>query len=248
MKVIGAIPARWGSTRLPGKSLIPIAGKPLIQWVIESARQARCLSELLVATDDHRILEFVLGLGVRAVMTRPTHPSGTDRIAEAVRDLGADVVVNIQGDEPVIEQGLIDRLAETVAPGQPWDMATAAVPIENAADLNDPSVVKVVWGEGRRALYFSRSVIPFVRDSDPITRDPVHWRHLGIYAYQGAFLETLVRTPPSLLERLEKLEQLRALHIGARIAVLPTQEHSVGVDTARDVELAEQIIRRLHGA
>ncbi|MDI6774848.1 MAG: 3-deoxy-manno-octulosonate cytidylyltransferase [Verrucomicrobiota bacterium] len=247
MKVVGAIPARWGSTRLPGKSLIPIAGKPLIQWVIESARKASCLGELLVATDDRRIRDFVAGLGVRAVMTSSIHQSGADRIAEAVRDLGADVVINIQGDEPVIEQGLIDRLAEATAPGRAWDMATAAVPIENPADLSDPSVVKVVCGEDGRALYFSRSVIPFVRDPGSIACDRAHWRHLGIYAYKAAFLEKLVRAPQSLPERLEKLEQLRALHIGARIAVLPTHERSVGVDTPADVASVERIICQLHG-
>jgi 3-deoxy-manno-octulosonate cytidylyltransferase (CMP-KDO synthetase) len=247
MKVVGAIPARWGSTRLPGKSLIPIAGKPLIQWVIESARKAQCLNELLVATDDQRIADFVDGLGVKPVMTSPTHPSGTDRVAEAVRGLGADVVVNIQGDEPVIETGLIDRLAAATAPNQPWEMATAAAPIDNPADVSAPSVVKVVCGENGRALYFSRSVIPFVRDAEPVTAGPVHWRHLGIYAYKAAFLEKLVKTPPSLLERLEKLEQLRALHLGARIAVLPTKERSVGVDTPGDLAYAERVIRQLHG-
>ncbi len=248
MKVVGVIPARWGSTRFPGKSLFPIAGKPLIQWVIEAARKASRLDELLVATDDERIQRFVATLNLRAVLTRSDHPSGTDRAAEAVRNLQADVVVNIQGDEPVIEDGLIDRLATTVGPGQPWEMATAAVPIGDADELANPSVVKVVWAGNGRALYFSRSAIPYVREADKAkTNEPIHWRHIGIYAYPAAFLETFVRTPPTPLEQLEKLEQLRALHIGARIAVLRTRQRTFGVDTPADVVAAEHALRTLHG-
>jgi 3-deoxy-manno-octulosonate cytidylyltransferase (CMP-KDO synthetase) len=248
LKVVGAIPARWGSTRLPGKSLISICGKPLIQWVIERARQAKSLDDLVVATDDERIVKAVTQIGARAVMTAPTHPSGTDRVAEAVRGSGAEIVINIQGDEPLIDPKLIDRLADVMKKDPRWDMATAAVPIETPDDLADPSVVKVVWAEEHRALYFSRSVIPFVRDQDAPRDTAIHWRHLGIYAYRHAFMETLVRTPPSLLEKLEKLEQLRALHIGARMVVLESSEKAVGVDTPGDVAHVEAILRKLHGA
>lgn len=248
MKVIGIIPARWGSTRLPGKSLVSICGKPLIQWVVEGARQAKRLDCLLVATDDTRILEAVEKLGVEAVMTRSDHPSGTDRVAEASNGRGADIVINIQGDEPLIDPGLVDRLVGAMLSDEEWDMATGAVPIENTEDLNNPSVVKVVWGEKGRALYFSRSVIPFVRNGDVAEEKVVHWRHLGIYAYRKPFLDRLAETRPCFLERAEKLEQLRALHIGGRIVVLEASEAGISVDTPADVKYAETVIRELHGS
>ena len=180
-------------------------------------------------------------------MTAAEHPSGTDRISEAVQALGADIVINIQGDEPLIDPQLIDRLAHVMKSDTRWDMATAAVPIDNADDLNDPSVVKVVWGENHRALYFSRAVIPFVRDRDAPGDVVIHWRHLGIYAYRKSFLDVMVKAPPSLLEKLEKLEQLRALHLGARMTVLESSQKAVGVDTPEDVKRVETILRKLHG-
>lgn len=247
MRVAGVIPARWGSTRLPGKSLILICGKPLIQWVVEGAKRARKLDSLMVATDDERIVEAVKGLGVKAVMTRHDHPSGTDRIAEAVQGVEAEIVINIQGDEPLIDPGLIDRLADVMLQDPQWDMATAASPILSETDLKNPSVVKVVWGEKRQALYFSRSVIPFVRDNDLGESACVHWRHLGVYAYRKTFLNRLVRTPPCLLERAEKLEQLRALHIGARMVVLEAGDAGVGVDTPEDVRYVEKALDAVKG-
>jgi len=245
-RVVGVIPARWGSTRLPGKSLVSICGKPLVQWVVESARRAERLERLLVATDDERIADVVKGLGVEAVMTRRDHPSGTDRVAEAVRGIEAAVVVNIQGDEPLIDPGLIDRLADRMLTETSWDMATAAARIKSEADLHNPSVVKVVWDSEGRALYFSRSVIPHVRDREP-GYSVAHWGHVGIYAYRREFLARLVATPPSDLERAEKLEQLRALHIGARMAVLPGEESGMGVDTPEDVQYLERVIRERQG-
>jgi 3-deoxy-manno-octulosonate cytidylyltransferase (CMP-KDO synthetase) len=176
------------------------------------------------------------------MMTRHDHPSGTDRVAEAVEGLDAEVVINIQGDEPLIDPGLIDRLADAMLQNPQWDMATAASPILSEADLKNPSVVKVVWGEKHQALYFSRSVIPFVRDNDLGEGPRVHWRHLGIYAYRKTFLNTLVRTAPCLLERAEKLEQLRALSVGARMAVLEVGEAGIGVDTPEDVPYVEKAI------
>lgn len=241
--VVGVIPARWGSTRLPGKSLAPLCGKPLVQWVYERARQARVLSDLVVATDDERIRAAVEGFGGHAVMTRSDHPSGTDRIAEAVRGRPADVIINIQGDEPLIDPRLIDSLGDVMQADAAWDMATAATPISHPADLNNPAVVKAVWDRDGRALYFSRSVIPFVRDTAP-AGPPLHWRHIGIYAYRRAFLEKLVAEPPCPLEQAEKLEQLRALFIGGRMKVLPTREAAVGVDTPEDVPRAEEALRR----
>lgn len=240
-RVIGVIPARWASTRLPGKALVPICGKPLIQWVLERTRQASRLDEVLVATDDDRIRRVVDTLGGHAVMTRPDHPSGTDRVAEAVAGRAADVVINIQGDEPLIDPGLINRLAEVMVADNGWDMATAATPIGSVAELNKPSVVKVVTGARGRALYFSRSVIPFIRDTVP--EGLRHWRHVGIYAYRRAFLDRLVQAPPCALELAEKLEQLRALYMGASMTVVETSEIGLGVDTPEDVILAEAALK-----
>ena len=243
--VAGVIPARWGSTRFPGKMLAELCGKPLIQWVWERASEARQLDHLLVATDDDRIAAAVDAFGGRAVMTRPDHPSGTDRIAEAVQKLRVEAVVNIQGDEPLIDPGLIDEVAAEIRDGSLWDMATAAEPIHDDALVAQPSVVKVVCDESARALYFSRSPIPYVREKDGEEgAAPLYLRHIGIYGYRREFLERLVRTPPSRLELAEKLEQLRALHIGARMKVIITESSALGVDEPKDIALAEEALRR----
>ncbi len=243
MRVIGVIPSRWGSTRLPGKSLIEICGKPLVQWVVEAAGRAKLIDELLVATDDKRIVDAVEASGVRAVMTSPDHPSGTDRIAEAIAGVDGDIVINIQGDEPLLDAGLLDNLARRMMDEEQWDMATAATPIDNSDDIKRSSVVKVVVSENGQALYFSRAGIPFVRDDDFVIPDDLYMRHLGVYAYRREFLERLVKTPPCLLERAEKLEQLRALYIGCRMLVIKTEDVGIGVDTPEDVEMVERIIR-----
>jgi 3-deoxy-manno-octulosonate cytidylyltransferase (CMP-KDO synthetase) len=243
MKVIGVIPARWGSTRFPGKSLALLCGKPLVQWVLEGAAKARSLDELLVATDDRRIADAVARIGGKAVMTRPVHATGTDRIAEAVQGTDADVVINIQGDEPLINAALIDELAGVMRNEPSWDMATAARPIETERDLQSPSVVKVVFDGAGRALYFSRSTIPYVREAAAAAGQPVHWCHVGIYAYRREFLARFVAAPQCLLERVESLEQLRALHLGARIAVVQTREKGIGVDTPEDVPYVEALLR-----
>lgn len=244
MNVIGIIPARWASTRLPGKSLVPLCGRPMIQRVVERARAASSLSAVLVATDDERIAAVVRGFGGRVVMTRPEHPSGTDRIAEAAVGSGADLIVNIQGDEPLLDPALIDRLVARMVAEADWDMGTAATPITSAADLASSSIVKVVWGERHQALYFSRAVIPFIRDpAEAGLTEGLYWRHLGVYAYRAAFLRRLVAAPPCSLEQAEKLEQLRALHLGARMVVLETAEAGIGVDTPADVERVERLIR-----
>lgn len=245
-RVIGVIPSRWGSTRFPGKSLASIGGKPLLVWVVERARQARRLEEILVATDDERIAAVARGCGASVAMTRPDHPSGTDRIAEAVQGLAADVVVNIQGDEPLIDPVLIDRVAGALADGGEWDMATAASPIRSAEELHHPDVVKVVRALDGRALYFSRSVIPFVRGAEPgfAPVEGLHFRHIGIYGYRRTFLERLVREPPCALENAEKLEQLRALALGCRMVVLEGEAAGIGVDSPEDVPRAEALLRR----
>jgi len=244
-RVIGVIPARWGSTRFPGKSLALIAGKTLLARVIERVRQARRLEEILVATDDERIAAAARACGAAAVLTRPDHPSGTDRIAEAVSGRDAGVVVNIQGDEPLIDPALIDRVAERLLDDPRWDMATAASPIGSAEELHQPDVVKVVRADDGAALYFSRAPIPFVRGAgDGFAPEPgQHWRHIGLYGYRRAFLERLVQTPPCALENLEKLEQLRALAIGARILVLDAEAAGIGVDSPADVPRAEALLR-----
>jgi len=243
-KVIGVIPARWGSTRFPGKSLVPICGKPLIHWVVQQCLKAKRLDGILVATDDKRIADAVKGTGVKAVMTKPNHPSGTDRIAEAIGKTEATVAINIQGDEPLIDPRLIDRLAGEMLSSPQWDMATAASPITDSKELSAPSVVKVVWDSKGQALYFSRSTIPFLRDAD---MDPIglYWRHVGIYAYRVTFLEKLVNTPQCELEKAEKLEQLRALYIGGKILVLKTARAGIGVDTPSDVKYVERELRKV---
>ncbi len=238
MKIVGVIPARYGSTRLPGKSLVAICGKPLVQWVYERASKATRLDQLIVATDDERIKQAVERFGGRAVMTREDHPSGTDRIAEAVADIECDVVINIQGDEPLIDPALIDQLATELSSGSSWDMVTAVCPIRDKADVDNPAVVKAVWAADGAALYFSRSPIPHVRDADPI-RNLRYWRHIGIYGYKRDFLEKLVASPPCDLELVEKLEQLRALDMGGRIKIVTTDEAGLGVDTPEDVPRAE---------
>jgi len=244
MRVVGVIPSRWGSTRFPGKSLAPICGKPLIQWVVERCRQARRLDDLVVATDDERIRKAVESFGGKVVMTRGDHISGTDRVAEAVRRDPADVVVNIQGDEPLIDPDLIDRLVAVMLSASGWDMATAAAPLA-AEEAGRATICKVVVDAEGRALYFSRASIPHIRERDFHAADTVYWRHIGIYLYRAAFLNRLVAEPPCLLEQAECLEQLRALYLGGRIKVEQTRHPGVGVDIPADVPVVEKLLRNM---
>jgi 3-deoxy-manno-octulosonate cytidylyltransferase (CMP-KDO synthetase) len=237
--ILGVLPARWGSTRFPGKPLHLIAGKPLIQHVWERCQQCTQLDEIIVATDDERIRDAVIAFGGKVAMTSPDHPTGTDRIAEAAQMVPqATHIVNIQGDEPLIDPALIDELASTMAADPSLDMATAANPLDPSDPaVHDPNVVKVVTALDGRALYFSRSPLPFFRN--PVAGLPV-LRHKGIYAFQRSFLDRYVTWPPSPLEKAESLEQLRALENGASIKVLITSDTSPGVDTpeqAREVEI-----------
>lgn len=246
-KIIGVIPSRWGSTRFPGKSLALISGKPMIQWVVERVKQAQKLEGVVVATDDSRIAECVESLdlpGVHVAMTRADHPSGTDRIAEAIQSLEADAVINVQGDEPLIDPALIDELAAVISSGE-WDMATAATPIENEEQITDPSVVKALFNRHGQALYFSRAAIPHIREPEDASISEIYWRHIGIYAYRRDYLLKLVAEPPCALENLEKLEQLRALDMGCRMKVIKTQDFGIGVDTPEDVATAERLLQHI---
>ena len=239
--ILGVIPSRWGSTRFPGKPLHLIAGKPLIQHVWERCQSCSGLDQIIVATDDERIVAAVAAFGGIAVMTSPDHPTGTDRIAEALRAVPqATHIVNIQGDEPLIDPALIDELARTMSDDSSLDMATAANPLDPADPaVSDPNVVKVVTALDGRALYFSRSPLPFFRNAVPGL--PV-LRHKGIYAYSRSFIERFVTWPPSPLETAESLEQLRALENGASIKVLLTNDTSPGVDTPAQALEIERLL------
>lgn len=232
LRSIAVIPARYASTRFPGKPLAMIAGKPMVQWVYEKAVGSATLSEVFVATDDSRIAEVVSGFGGTAIMTSPDHPTGTDRIAEAVAGVEADLIVNIQGDEPLIPSSVIDRLVAAMIDSGA-DMGTVAVPFAITGSApDDPNAVKVVTDAQGFALYFSRSLIPFVRPGGTPVQPRLHW---GLYAYRRDFLMKFVSWPPGKLEQCEMLEQLRALENGARILVIEAQVESIGVDTPEDV-------------
>ena len=244
MKTLGIIPSRYGSSRFPGKPLHLLCGKPLVAWVVEAVKKAKTLDDVIVATDDDRIVAAVEAHGGRAVMTPSELPSGTDRIACAASDFADDdILVNIQGDEPLISPDLIDALVGRMKEGTKWDMATAVTPIKSLDDLNAKTVVKVVLDRDDGALYFSRAPIPCDRDHEPDISSGLWVRHLGIYAYRGAFLKKYISEPPCDLEKTEKLEQLRALWMGAKIAVIRTDDEGVGVDTPEDAVRIEAILR-----
>ena len=243
MKIIGVIPARYGSVRFPGKPLALIAGKPLLQHVVERCQQSRVLREIVVATDDTRIWELAQSF-CRAEMTSPDHPSGTDRIAEVVERCECDAAVNIQGDEPLIEASVIDAVAGALATAA---MSTAATPLRDPAEYDNPNVVKVVVNARGCALYFSRRAIPYLRDAaeQPTTEQMGAFpflKHLGIYGYRREILQRLVKFPVSPLEQAEKLEQLRALEQGVEIAVVQVNYESVGVDVPADVARVEKLM------
>jgi 3-deoxy-manno-octulosonate cytidylyltransferase (CMP-KDO synthetase) len=236
MKTAIVIPARYASSRLPGKPLLRDTGKYLIQHVYERARYARQASQVIVATDDARIESAVRSFGGTVVMTRSDHANGTDRVAEVAAKLDTDVVVNLQGDEPLINPDSLDYVADLLARNPTAEMATLAVPIRSVEQWRDPNCVKVVVGDRGQAMYFSRSPIPFVRDGEPdFQRYPCQFfQHLGLYAYRRSFLLQLATLPRTPLEDLEKLEQLRVLALGKRIQVGLVRERSIGVDTWED--------------
>lgn len=237
MKILGIIPARYASTRFPGKPLVPIAGKPLLQHVVERCQKAQSLSDVIVATDDTRIFEFAQDF-CRVEMTSAQHVSGTDRIAEIVGRTACDAAVNIQGDEPLMEPSVVDAVAQALANAP---MSTAATVIRNSDEYENPNVVKVVVNAAGRALYFSRRTIPFVREAasrsvqEQLAAFPF-LKHLGIYGYRRETLLKLVQYPVSPLEAAEKLEQLRALDNGIEIAVVRVDYDGIGVDAPEDVD------------
>jgi len=230
MKVICVIPARYGSKRFPGKPLASETGQPLIRHVYEAAARARKVDAVLVATDDPRIRAAVEGFGGRVVMTRPEHPCGTNRVAEAAQAFPeAEIVINLQGDEPELDAAILDRLVDAMQADRSIDAATVAGPLA-PEEANDPNAVKLAMAAGGDALYFSRAPIPWARDGEAARRAPM-LKHFGIYAYRAAALREYAAMPQTPLEMTEKLEQLRWLERGRRMRVLVTDQRPAGIDT-----------------
>jgi 3-deoxy-manno-octulosonate cytidylyltransferase (CMP-KDO synthetase) len=239
--VLVVIPARYASTRFPGKPLAPIAGKPMIQHVVECVRHASLPARVLVATEDARIQTAVEAFGGEAVLTRPDHRTGTDRIAEVAAHIPADIYINVQGDEPLIDPGTVDAVAAAMAEDDAIQLATPCTAITLPGEIMDPNVVKVVQDFDGNALYFSRAPIPWVRD----TGDRVaarHWKHIGLYGYRREALLEFPTLPPGELERIEQLEQLRWLENGFRMHVVETMYNAVSVDVPADIERVERLL------
>ncbi len=245
-RVVAVIPARWESSRFPGKPLADISGKSMVRRVVEQVSRARRVSEVIVATDDERIVAEVVSFGGKAVMTSPDHLSGTDRVAEAARSLDCQVVVNVQGDEPAIPPENVDLAIEPFMDDPQLKVSSLMTPIASSGDLLDPNVCKVVADKNGFALYFSRAPIPFHRDSweKVFSNNSLgsggldysdNFQHIGLYAYSRECLQTFCELPPSRLESIEKLEQLRLLENGIPIKMMKTNRHSVGVDCPEDI-------------
>jgi 3-deoxy-manno-octulosonate cytidylyltransferase (CMP-KDO synthetase) len=240
-RTAAVIPARYGSTRFPGKVLAMLAGKPMIQWVYEKAA-ASIADEVIVAADDPLVMSAVSKFGGKAVMTAPNHPSGTDRICEAVQQLDCGLVINVQGDEPLIPTSVINELITMMQSNPEFEMGTVAVPRPRSEIAADPNRVKVVFDNSMRAIYFSRCAIPYLREGGNEAQTYLHW---GIYAYRRDILERFVKLPEGILEQCEKLEQLRALENGIKIQILLSNLESIGVDTPEDLERAARKIHAL---
>jgi 3-deoxy-manno-octulosonate cytidylyltransferase (CMP-KDO synthetase) len=240
-RAVGIIPARWSSTRFPGKPLYLINGKPLLQYVLERCRQAKNLDSVIVATDDMRIAKAAFTWDAEVALTSPKHRSGTDRVAEVARNAEQFAfVINIQGDEPLIDPQLIDKLVKKLRSDQEIELVTAAHPFENPGEAFSPHQVKVVVDKSHRALYFSRAAIPFPRNPSGIR----YLRHQGIYGFRRHTLLQFVKWKPTPLERAESLEQLRALENGVKVHVLITAKGSPGIDTLADAEALERKLAR----
>lgn len=245
MNVLAVIPSRYGSTRFPGKPLALLAGKPMVQHVVERTCLARQVSRVVVATDDPRIQQAVEGFGGKVVMTGD-HPTGTDRIAEAARlaaqDGPVDWVLNVQGDEPLLDPQDLDRLVAGMMARPDGMMATLVYPLTDEAEAQDPNVVKAVLDNQGRALYFSRSPIPFPRGANILSAAPWGWRHMGIYLFRADFLQQFARMTPTPLAEREQLEQLRALENGFSIHCFQANTFGVGVDVPGDIQKAEKLL------
>lgn len=255
MKITVVIPARYASTRFPGKALADIGGKPMIQHVYERASRASLVSRVVVATDDQRIAAVVRGIGGDAVMTSPRHETGTDRLAEVARELDSDLIVNVQGDEPLIEPEMIDQAIRPLLEDTALQMATLKSRVRCLHDFLSPNVVKVVTDLHGNALYFSRSPLPFFRDKWQDLKDDAFasgrllcYKHVGLYVYRRDFLLRFAVMPPTFLELAEKLEQLRAIENGIRIHVVETEFSSIGVDTPDDLVKAQEHYRQMQAA
>ncbi len=253
IKISAVIPARYGSTRFEGKPLADILGKPMIQHVYEGVRQSKLIEEVIVATDDQRIIEAVKSFGGKAVMTSPTHFTGTDRVAEVAKKLRSEIIVNVQGDEPLIKGEIIDKAIRPLLADDTLQLSTLMTRIEEVRDWLNPHIVKVVADQKDFALYFSRSPIPFPRDlqigrleSNPFgTNRPLPkrvFKHIGVYVFRRKFLLQFSKMKPTPLEKLEKLEQLRALENGHRIKVTPVDYEPICVDTPEDIQKVEAFL------
>lgn len=243
-KVLAIIPARYGSSRFPGKPLVQIQGKSMIQRVVEQAQSCSALNEVIVATDDQRIHDHVLTFGGKVMMTQSKHKSGTDRCGEVLSkcDPSIDIVVNIQGDEPFIHPDQITQLVQ-VFENERIDISTLAKPITHEKELHNPNVVKVVKQKNSLALYFSRNPIPFLRDQEVWTQKHTYYKHIGIYAFRAHVLKELVQLPLGLLEQAECLEQLRWLENSFNIHVGLTEHENIGIDTPEDLEKLNNMIQ-----
>jgi 3-deoxy-manno-octulosonate cytidylyltransferase (CMP-KDO synthetase) len=241
-KVAVVIPARYASTRLPAKPLHPIAGKPLVQHVWERCARAKGIQKVIVATDDARIADAAAGFGAEVAMTSPKHRSGTDRVAEVAKKLrGFSHIINVQGDEPLIDPAIVAKLAAAMAKDRKIEMITSASVFTPEDDITNPNMVKVVLDRSGNGLYFSRSAIPYVRNDG---LRPQFYRHQGIYGYSTRFLLQFVKWKPGILEQAESLEQLRALENGAKIRVVLAKNAAVSVDTPDDVAAVERLLAR----
>ena len=241
-KVVVVIPARYGATRLPGKPLVQLAGKPMIQRVYERAKLARTASRVIVATDDDRVLQAVGDFGGEALMTRMDHRTGTERVAEVAAHVDGDVFVNVQGDEPLLDPAAVDTAVNSLLEEPNADVATVATPIRTPADIMDPNVVKTVLDFDGNALYFSRAPVPWVRDTASKIQVR-HLKHLGLYVFQRAALLEYPTLPQGELERIEQLEQLRWMENGVKIRVAEVEHDAVSVDVPEDVARVEKLLQ-----
>ena len=242
-RVVIVIPARYGSTRLPGKPLVTLAGRPMIERVYERAKQAKTAGRVIVATDDERIVKAVEGFGGEARMTRTDHRTGTERIAEVAAHTEGDVFVNVQGDEPLLDPAAVDTAVNALLEEPAAAIATVAVPIRNPGDIMDPNVVKTVLDFDGNALYFSRAPIPWVRDTGMKTHAR-HLKHLGLYVFQREALLEYPTLPQGELERIEQLEQLRWMENGWKIRVAEVEHDAVSVDVPEDVKRVEELLAK----